>query len=123
MKKKYNELMKLYDELYQQTQNLSELLLLENNAHEIEAAVLNRGLLISLMDEIILTSTFSDEEKKSINSFVKKIKIIELKTMTLMEEKKDQLKKDIDQNRVNTRMASAYKLKRDQVPVIFDERE
>lgn len=43
--------------------------------------------------------------------------------MTLMEEKKAQLKKDIDQNRVNTRMASAYKLKRDQVPVIFDERE
>ena len=123
METKYSELIKLYDELYNQTYHISELLAFEDNAEDVKNAVLKRGLLMSSMDEIILSSTFTDEEKASLNICVKKVKVIELKAMSLMEEKHAQFKKETDQNRINAKMASAYRLKEYQAPVIFDERE
>lgn len=120
---KYNELIKLYEELYGQTLSISELLKVDNNAEEIETAVKNKGLLISSMDDIILSSTFSDEEKICVNNYVQKIKVVELENMSLMQKRHVQLAKDIYQNAVNTRVALIYGEKKKQAPVHFDQRE
>ncbi|MEI7474580.1 MAG: hypothetical protein WCK67_07340 [bacterium] len=119
----FDKFMNIYAELYKQTCHIRDLLNKEESAVEVEAAVVERASLVEAMGQILSDIDYTEQQKTYINNALKKIKDLEAQNMAVMTEKHADLKKAMNQNKINNKMALAYRIKLTKDPVIFDSRE
>jgi len=122
MDNKFEKLKELYEDIYQYTLNIS-ISIKEENIEQIETLLTQRGLAIKKADKVIVNTNFSEEEKKEINNFVKKIRLIEDKNQKEMKEKQENIKEELSKTNFSQKLMTAYKYNKESEPRLIDSTE
>lgn len=118
----FNEVLGVYSSILEITATINQEI--ENrNPEKIPSLLELRGQLIENANEIITKLILSDKEKAEINSLKEKIRVIEEKSISALEERKTDIKRALLEIGVNKKNISAYKLSDVSEPRLFDETE
>ncbi len=120
--KDFNEVLGVYSSILEITVNINQEIE-AGNPEKIPSLLELRGQLIENANEIITKLILSDKEKAEINSLKEKIRVIEEKSISALEERKTDIKRALLEIGVNKKNISAYKLSDVSEPRLFDETE
>ncbi|OGI17791.1 MAG: hypothetical protein A2255_04545 [Candidatus Melainabacteria bacterium RIFOXYA2_FULL_32_9] len=122
MNEKFQELKELYQSIYNNTYEISSLIE-KGVIDDIQNILDQRGELIKKTQKIIISTSFSEDEKKEINNLIAKIKSIEENNQEKMEKRKDFIKKELSKLNINQKAITAYKYEKDSDPRLIDSKE
>jgi len=118
----FNELSAVYSSVLEITELISQLID-SGELHKIAVLLDSRGELLKQADSVLTKAVFSESQKAEISIVKKKILTIEEKNISILEGKKEEIKKSLFEVNINKKTISAYKLKDVSVPRLFDETE
>ncbi len=118
----FNEVLGVYSSILEITATINQEIE-TGNPEKIPSLLELRGQLIENANEIITKLILSDKEKAEINSLKEKIRVIEEKSISALEERKTDIKRALLEIGVNKKNISAYKLSDVSEPRLFDETE
>lgn len=118
----FNEVLGVYSSILEITATINQEI--ENrNPEKIPSLLELRGQLIENANKIITKLILSGKEKEEINSLKEKIRVLEKKSISTLEERKTDIKKTLFEIGINKKNISAYKLSDVSEPRLFDETE